>query len=943
MAAGGDPDLTGRLRLDLSGLVAGLARAQGLLRAGLRRLTRDADGEMRRIPDSARRASNGVLAAFAALQQAGPLVAGLAASIGGLMAAFASAGAAAGAFGLAVKPQVQALTENAEAADKLADAQETAARKAALAKELEAKGSSLAEKAENAATAAKLAALDAQKAYDRQTAGLPKATADSALALAKLKNTYKEWSDGLAGDTMPVFTRGLNLLRSMLPALTPLVQAAAKGFGDFIDRMQAGVDSGGFAAFIQRLATSAQTTLPNFLTAIRNIGKGLSGLLAAFLPASGQMSSGIVDLTAKFAAWGQSLQGSEGFARFMELARQGGDTLKNLGLAVLNLMVALGPLVGTTATLINLFAQIIAGTPTPVLAALAGIITTAAIATKLYATYQTIASAATRIWAIAQLALNAAFWANPMTWVVAGIVALVAIIVLIATKTNWFQKAWSVAWSAIKSAASGAMSGIKSALNWLGSLPGKFESWFGSAKDTAVRHLSSLVSWASGLPGRLASALSSLAGKLGTSANNAGRAFVSAIKTKGGEAVNWLKGLPGKASSAVGNLDGKLASAGRQLIQGFINGITSMFGKVKSKLSGLTSMLPDWKGPAKKDARILTPAGRLLIQGFIKGIDESTAQLRARLRQITAALPNNVRSGYGRSLARATAQLQFQVSRRDLVIKQLAAAEKKLSDLKKTRDKAASDIAGGILDNANITSGNSAVNSVNAITIGLQQAVKQTQAFSANIAALKKKGLRSDLLQDIADAGVSGGAATAQALARATPAELKRINDLQAQLAKAAGATGKTVAGALYDSGVRAAQGLVDGLKKQESAIEKQMKRIAEGMAKAIKKRLGIRSPSRVFMGIGDQTGEGLRVGMLRARNSVAAASAAMASAATGAADVAGRAIAGVPQPGVLAAAYAGTAPGAGGTTNNFYLTGGEASPDGILRALSWRGLVGGR
>jgi hypothetical protein len=31
-----------------------------------------------------------------------------------------------------------------------------------------------------------------------------------------------------------------------------------------------------------------------------------------------------------------------------------------------------------------------------------------------------------------------------------------------------------------------------------------------------------------------------------------------------------------------------------------------------------------------------------------------------------------------------------------------------------------------------------------------------------------------------------------------------------------------------------------------------------------------------------------------------------------------------------------------GGTTNNFYLSGGDASPDGILRALSWQGLVGG-
>src|SRR3546814_9221031 len=50
----------------------------------------------------------------------------------------------------------------------------------------------------------------------------------------------------------------------------------------------------------------------------------------------------------------------------------------------------------------------------------------------------------------AQWAWNAAQLASPMTWVVAGIVALIAVIVLIATKTDWFQKAWSAAWGWIK-------------------------------------------------------------------------------------------------------------------------------------------------------------------------------------------------------------------------------------------------------------------------------------------------------------------------------------------------------------------------------------------------------------------------------------------------------------------------------------------------------------
>lgn len=53
-------------------------------------------------------------------------------------------------------------------------------------------------------------------------------------------------------------------------------------------------------------------------------------------------------------------------------------------------------------------------------------------------------SAATSIWSAAQWALNAAFWANPLTWIIAGIVALIAAIVWVATQTTFFQDAWTV-------------------------------------------------------------------------------------------------------------------------------------------------------------------------------------------------------------------------------------------------------------------------------------------------------------------------------------------------------------------------------------------------------------------------------------------------------------------------------------------------------------------
>lgn len=48
-----------------------------------------------------------------------------------------------------------------------------------------------------------------------------------------------------------------------------------------------------------------------------------------------------------------------------------------------------------------------------------------------------------------QWAWNASLLANPITWVVIAIVALVAIIIVIATKTDWFSRLWNAIWSKI--------------------------------------------------------------------------------------------------------------------------------------------------------------------------------------------------------------------------------------------------------------------------------------------------------------------------------------------------------------------------------------------------------------------------------------------------------------------------------------------------------------
>ncbi|QKY79968.1 tail length tape measure protein [Gordonia phage Clawz] len=83
---------------------------------------------------------------------------------------------------------------------------------------------------------------------------------------------------------------------------------------------------------------------------------------------------------------------------------------------------------------------------------------------------------ATGIMTAAQWALNSALLANPITWIVVLIIGLIAVIVLIATKTTWFQTAWNACWEGIKTATSWAWDNVlkpifdafMAAIQWIG-------------------------------------------------------------------------------------------------------------------------------------------------------------------------------------------------------------------------------------------------------------------------------------------------------------------------------------------------------------------------------------------------------------------------------------------------------------------------------------------
>jgi hypothetical protein len=86
--------------------------------------------------------------------------------------------------------------------------------------------------------------------------------------------------------------------------------------------------------------------------------------------------------------------------------------------------------------------------------------------------------------------MNLAFLSSPIFWIIAAIVVLIGIIVLIATKTDWFQRAWKASWGWIKDAAGAAWDWIKTKAvavwDWLKSIPGMLKTAFGKVADILI-------------------------------------------------------------------------------------------------------------------------------------------------------------------------------------------------------------------------------------------------------------------------------------------------------------------------------------------------------------------------------------------------------------------------------------------------------------------------
>lgn len=300
----------------------------------LRRDTDDLDGSMRRLGGTLGdlRGNNGRLNATfgdsgnsmqrlkAAAIALSPALIPIAASAAPIAVSMAAAGVAVGAFGLAVAGQLVAVKNAADAEKKYQDAVKKHG-------------------------AASSEAAQAESEYLSQVRQMDPVTRKAAASLSVLKDQYKGWSKGLAGDTMPVVTKGLAVFGALMPKLTPVVKGASGELNRFMTILGGGISSSGFDKFMDSFA------------------KFSTGALS-------RANDGLVRFMRTMSGGAGSSQFTEFMAYAQKVGPQVGETLSNLARAMVHLVAAASETGVGLLSIVNAFAQLVNALPTSLLSSL---------------------------------------------------------------------------------------------------------------------------------------------------------------------------------------------------------------------------------------------------------------------------------------------------------------------------------------------------------------------------------------------------------------------------------------------------------------------------------------------------------------------------------------------------------------------------------------------
>jgi hypothetical protein len=388
-----------------------------------------------------------------------------------------------------------------------------------------------------------------------------------------------------------------------------------------------------------------------------------------------------------------------------------------------------------------------------------------------------------------------------------------------------------------------------------------------------------------------------LPSKMQTEGTKTAQGMNTGLHSGSGGIMHWPMSVNDWISQGLNSLPGTLAHLGEMAGEGLARGLSDAEGAIASAASALAHAIPSTVArllASASPSKVMMQQGQFAVDGLVKGLTGGISQIKAAVRKIVEEVHKDLYAGltgWEWAKAKIADPLLQMIQGDNTKLQALANQRKKIaSEIKAATQYAATTSSSlisatglaGVTQPTNATTGATLPYTVPGIQSQMTTQLNQLKAFDHNIDVLKKMGLNKTLLNQIIAAGYQQGGALAQSLAHGSESQIKSLNSTENAIIAASKKIGKDAADALYDTGKKAGQGFLSGLKSQEKAIDNEMTKIAKDLVKAIKKELKIKSPSQEMHDTGMFAAQGLANGLLAGEPIVLAAAKKLAAAAGG-------------------------------------------------------------
>lgn len=706
-------------------------------------------------------------------------------------------------------------------------------------------------------------------------------------------------------DMVPAFsTWSANLQRALLQAV-PVAQVMGKAFAEAGDTLTRSFSGPGFQMFAQSLATYLPSIVNRLASALGGFLNGLLGIFAALMPYVNQFAGYLAQVADRFSRWATSTQGQNAIVDFVGRAV---TSLKSLWDFVTEFTGFLAKVLFSPEaqkagnTIFDSLARTFENFTNKIAQAQAD--------GSLQRWFDDAIKFGSQLWGVIE-SLGATF----ITLYNSGVLEAVgrnfetlsnfinAANVVIGPMISLFGSSLPYAMMAVLAplnAVAAAVIAIGEAVEWALGLIGQGN---GAEWSSIPNPLGSSGSGGTApqtvIPGTVLSpksptiSLPSLIGS-GTLALNAtslsGGGFKPPKKWKN-PWKKWAESLIKEGPSIAAQIRNAILSVNRQAAAGILAASRSSdSGDVQASLQNLASSIQTSATQTVNTAQsALNNAAMSLANATSKGAaKKALAQVKKAQKDLAAALKNQKKINAAAKILnaqrvvsgnRVTALLQGltvqnatladYAAARARVAERLEAANKQLTEAITLRDDYRTQVADSIKSFGSLLTAQASVidgveQSLTAtdITSNLQDRLDKIKKFQNDLKLLLAQGLSNDAYKQIVDAGVEQGTTIADALLAGGNAAIQSTNSLVGQINSIADTLGSETSSRLYQAGVDAAQGLVDGLTSLSAQLDAAALRLGTSIALAVKKALGISSPSRVLRALMGDVGDGMVLGL---------------------------------------------------------------------------------